>query len=147
VTVLDGSDAAAAPHELPGTKQIPAVAGVVEKDGYPPIGLHSWLSYDTYSRRDDPFENAIEVFNPEEESYASSNLVSHSGFLLWTLRTSQDDARMSASRTYDDPPLGVTEFGLGRRVFEQLQAEDPNEERDGRVIVVNQDSDEIEVHR
>ncbi len=55
-------------------------------------------------------------------------------------------ARPAAGRAHDDPPLGAAVVGERGRIFDEVEAQGVDEERDGRVVVVDDDRDQVDVH-
>ncbi len=87
-----------------------------------------------------------EVVDPQEEPDPSGELASDDGTLLVPVGECQQDAGHRTGRPDDDPPLRSTVVGRRRRVLDQLEADAVDEEGDRRVVVVDDDGHELDVH-
>jgi hypothetical protein len=80
-----------------------------------------------------------EVVHAQKEANSSRMLFSNNRCLALTVGASQEQARLGARRSYDNPPLGPAISGNGRRVFHELESEDVDEESDGGIVVMDHD--------
>jgi hypothetical protein len=80
-----------------------------------------------------------EVVYAQKESHTARVLVSNDCGLTLTICTGKEEARLGAWRTYDNPALRATVGGHGRRVLDELELQDVDEEPDSGVIVMDDD--------
>ena len=89
----------------------------------------------------------LEVVDAQEQPDTAGELVADGSFLAIAVGTCKQQSRRGARRPHDDPALGPpTCGGQGRRVLDQLEAEDVDEEPDGSVVVVDDQRYVLDVH-
>src|ERR1700761_1323656 len=86
-----------------GTYEVPAVAGDVEEDGHPAVGLVARLGDELHAGRRHPPVRGVEVLDLEEEADAPGDLVTDGCGLALAVRAGQQDARLGAGRPDDEP--------------------------------------------
>jgi hypothetical protein len=85
-----------------------------------------------------------EVVDSQEEAHAPGMLVPDDCGLAFTIRTGEEETRLRASWTHDNPALRPAVGGDGGLVFNELEPQDINEEPDRRVIVSDHERDKLE---
>ena len=78
----------------------------------------------------------VEVLDAQEEPDAAGELVPDRARLL-AVGAGEQEAGLGTRRPHDDPALGRPVVGQRRRVLDELEAERVDEERDRRVVLVD----------
>ena len=84
-----------------------------------------------------PSVSGLEVLNLKEEADSSGDLLAYDRRLVITIGSGEQDPCLSARRTNNDPPFRLASVRQRWGVFDQLEAESVNEERNRRVIVID----------
>jgi hypothetical protein len=130
-----------------GPEQVPAVAGDVEEDGDPAVGLGAGLFEEADAGGAHPVVGGGAVLDPQEEPDPAGVLVADGGRLFGSVGLGQQQSGRGAGRPDDDPPLGAPAVaGQGGGVLDQVEAEGVGEEGDRRVVVLDDHADGFEVH-
>ena len=127
-------------------EEIPLVAGDVEKDRDATIWLGAGFPDEGDPGLDHPPVHGLEVVDAEEEPDAAGYLTTHRGALAFPIGAGDQDSRLGARRPDNNPPLGAPVVGQRWRVLHQVEAEHLGEERDGRVVLVNDQGNQIDLH-
>jgi hypothetical protein len=125
-------------------QEIPFVAGDVEEDCDPAVGLIARFGEELDSRLDHASVCGVEVVNLEEEADAAGELVADGCALLRTVGLGEQYAGLPAPGTDNHPSLRSPIVGLRRRIFDELEVERFDEEGDGRVVVLDDDRSELQ---
>lgn len=81
------------------------VAGNVNKDGNPAVGLGARLANEGHAGAQHPFVRSVEVIHAKEEADATGRLVTDSSTLAFAVRTGEKKTGLCMRRSYDYPPL------------------------------------------
>jgi hypothetical protein len=129
-----------------GPEQIPAVPSDVGEDCHPAVRLRPRLGHEVDTSAAHPLAAGLEVVDPQEEPDPPGELISYGPLLSVTVSSSEQKPAQGAGWPHDDPPLGVTVAAGGRRVLDELETEEIDEEPDGFVVVVDEESELLEEH-
>ena len=129
-----------------GTEQVPPVPGHVEEHGDGAIGL--------VARSIDELHPVVhhvpilrgEIVDPQEEAHPTCRLLTHGRCLPFTVGAGEQHPGGGTGRAYHHPPLLPTVAGERQRVVDEFEAELVDEERNGRVVVVDNDGNRLDVH-
>src|ERR1700747_2396236 len=120
-----------------GTYEVPAVAGDVEEDGHPAVGLVARLGGEFPAGRRHPPVRGVKVLDLQEEADPPGDLVTDGRGLALAVGAGQQDARLGAGRPDDDPALRPAALRRPRgRVLRQLEPERLGEEPYALVVLV-----------
>jgi hypothetical protein len=128
-------------------EEVPTIAGTVEKDGDPTVGFAPRGSDETYARRSHPPIGSIEVVDAKEEGHPARGLGPDDRRLTFVVRTGQQDPRSRPRWSHNDPAFGLSLFGVGWRILDEIKAQSVDEELDCGVVLVYDEGDQVEVHR
>lgn len=128
------------------SKEVPAVAGDVQEDRHSAVGLGSRLAKEDYVGICHPSVRAVEVIDAKEEPDSTGCLIADGSDLAITVCPGEKKTGLSTRRTYDHPALGSSVVGERRGVLDKVEPEYAGEERDGRVVLVNDQSHQVDLH-
>lgn len=118
-------------------QQVPAVPGDVDEDSDQPGRLLAWLGDECDAGTAHPVVGGLEILDTEEQPDTASELVTNRTGLAFSVRLGQQQPGRCPWRPHDDPTLRSSVIGQRRRVFNELEAEDVDEESDRIVIVID----------
>ena len=93
------------------------------------------------------FIGGVEVIDAEEQADAAGELVADGDRLMFTVGSGEQDAGGGAGRADGDPSLRSSVVRDRRGVFDEVEAQRVDEEPDRRVVIVDDDGHEFDVHR
>jgi hypothetical protein len=96
---------------------------------------------------DHPAVGVIEILDLEEETDPARGLLPDDGSLVLSVRSGQQQASGGAGRPYRNPPLRASVVRQREGILDELETQCAGEEIDRRVILVDHDGDEAEMHR
>src|SRR5215470_17782692 len=127
-------------------EEIPFVTGDIEEDSDPAIGLDTGRRQEGDPRRNHALVGGAEIVDVQEEADTAGELVADDALLLFAVRPGEQYAARSAGRTHDDPALRSPVPGGERgRILDEVEAENADEEVDGRVVLLHDKRDETEM--
>jgi hypothetical protein len=129
-----------------GSKEIPPVTGDVEKDRDTAVRSGARLTNERDAGPGHPLIRAVEVIDAKEEPDSTGRLVTNGPSLAFSVCASKKDACLCAGRADDHPALGAPVVGERRRVLDEVEPEYAGEEFDGRVVLVNDQSNQVDLH-
>ncbi len=122
------------------------IAGNIDEDDDLPVRLVPRLGEELNAHAAHPVIAGLEVVNPQKEPDPARELIPDRTRLPVTVRLSEQQRAGRAGRPNDHPPLGPSVVGQGRRVFDELEAEDVHEEPDGTVVIVDDQRELLKMH-
>ena len=109
--------------------------------------IKAFLADDEFDAgRRHPLVRGVEVIDLEEKADAPGRLVSDRRRLALSVRLGEENAGVTAGRADDHPPLRPPVIGQRGRVLDQVKSESAGEERNGLVVVVNDDRNLVQSH-
>ena len=135
------------PPDLAGSEKVPAVPGHVEEHGDTPVRLVARLGDELDAGLAHPVVRRPEVVDPQEHPDTARELVSHAPRLPLAVGPREQQRGSGTGRAHDDPALGTPVVGDCGRVLDELEAEGVDEEPDRCVVVVDDESDLLQIHR
>jgi hypothetical protein len=130
---------------LPRPEEIPAIAGNIEEYRNLPIDLGARGSDERDARRGHARVGRVEVVDTQEQSDPAGKLLPDGRSLFRPICPRQQQPRRAAFRPHDDPSFGPPVVRRRRRVLDEVEVENADEEVDGRVVVVDDQRREIDV--
>jgi hypothetical protein len=118
----------------------------INKDGDPSVGLVAGVRDELDAGRCKSSMGGFEVVDSQEEPDSASYLVADDAVLSGPVGASEEEAGLRSGRADNDPSLGSTIVRQCGRIFDELETEYINEERDRRVVLVDDDGDESDEH-
>lgn len=128
------------------SKQIPSVADDIQEYRDATVGLHPWRRQELNASGPHPLERSAEVIDPQEKTDPAGDLAANRGCVAFPIGTSEQDARVSIGRPDHNPPLRAPIVCQGRGVLNQFEAQHVDEELDSRVVILDHNGDERDVH-
>jgi hypothetical protein len=130
------------------TGEVPTIARDVHEHRDLAVRLPARWPHELDSGCDHSLVMSSEVVHAKEESHTSGVLISNDCGLALTVCTGQEQARLGAWRTYNNPALRATVGGHCRRVLDELELQDVDEKPYGRVILMDHNRYELKIaHR
>ena len=127
------------------TEQIPAVALQIKKDR----DLAVW--FDARPRDEtDPgichsFIEPVEVFDPQEQTHASGELLPNHVNLMFAISAGKEDACLGSGRPDDDPAFRTPVICERRCVLDQLELKHVHEKSNSRIIFPHNDCHQFKI--
>ena len=129
-----------------GAEEVPRVASNVEEDRNPPIGLGPRFTDERDASLNHLPVNGVEVVNAEEEPDPAGYLVTDRGTLVFSVSASEQNPGVGTRRSDDNPPFGSPVIRQRRGVLDEVEAEYVGEERDRRVVLVDDQGNQVDLH-
>lgn len=129
-----------------GAEEVPPVAGDVEEDRDPAIGLGPWFPDEGDTGPGHPSVSGVEVVDTEEEPDPAGYLVTDSGTLVFSVGARERNPGLGTRGPHDDLPLGSPVIGQRWGVLDEVEAEYVAEERDRRVVVIDNQGNQVDLH-
>lgn len=129
---------------IPRPKQIPTIALDVEENRHLSIRFNARNADESDACGDHPGMHRIEIVDAKKESNPAGELLTSDGFLTVTICACEQNAGTTARWTHDDPSLRTPVIRERRNVFDELELEHVHEELDRRIVLPNNQRNEIE---
>ena len=127
------------------SEKVPLVARDIEEDGDLAVGLGARRLHEGDPRRDHALVGRAEIIDLQEKADAAGELVADDALLLFAVRPGDQDAGRGTWRAHDHPPLGPSVIGERGDILDEVEAEYADEEVDGRVVFLHDESDEAQM--
>ncbi len=131
---------------LEGSKEIPPITGDVEEDRDTAVRFSAGLTNKRDTGLGHPSIRGVEVVNAKEEPDPTGCLVTNRPGLVFSVCPSKQDACLGGGRADDHPALGAPVIGERRRVLDKIEPKNTGEELDGRVVLINDQSNQVDPH-
>src|SRR5688572_9754955 len=128
-----------------GAEEVPLVARDIEENGDLAIGFGARRSHERDPRRDHALVGRAEIIDLQEKADAAGELVADDALLLFAVRPGDQNPGRSTWRAYDHPALRPPVVGKRRDIFDELEAQHADEEVDGRIVLLHDESDEVQL--
>jgi hypothetical protein len=128
------------------SQEVPPVSGDVEEHRDTAVRFSARLTNERDASLGHPFVRGVEVIDSEEEPDPTGRLVTNRPSLAFPVRPSKEDACLSAGRPDDHPALGSPVIGQRWRVLDEVEPEHAGEEFDGRVVLIHDQSNQVDLH-
>src|SRR5262245_25787856 len=126
-------------------EQVPFVTGDIEEDRDPAIGLDAGLPQESDPHRNHALVAGAEIVDVQEEPDPAGELVADDALLLFAVRPGEQYPARRARRAHDHPALWPpVPGGERRRILDEVEAENADEEVDGGVVLLHDERDETE---
>ena len=122
----------------------PSVPCDIGEDRDPPVELAAWLAVELHSRVSQSCVGSSEVLHVQEQPNPAGELFPYGPPLRLTVGSGQKQASLRPRRLHHDPALWPAGSGQGRLVLYQFETEDVEEERDRLVVVVHDQSHQVQ---
>lgn len=128
------------------SEEIPTVTGDIEEDCDSTVGLGMRWANEGDAGLGHPPVRRVEVIDTEEESDSSRYLVTDGRALPLAVCAGKKKPSLRAGRTDDHPALRSSIVGERRRVFYEVEPEHAGEEGNGRVILIDDQGHQVDLH-
>jgi len=130
------------------SEQIPAVALEIEEYRHAAVWLIARWRDEPHAGSGHALEGRLEIIDPQEHADAPCELLSDDLGLLVAVGTREENARLASVGPDHDPSFRPAIIGQRRRVFDQFELQDIDEETASGVVVADHQRHEREVcHR
>jgi hypothetical protein len=128
------------------SEEIPPVSSDVEEDRDPTIGLGTRLANESNAGLRHPSVRGVEVIGAKKEPDSAGCLITDGCTLAFSVCTGEKKTRLCAGRADDHPALGSSVVGERWRVLDEVEPEYAGEKRNGRVILVDDQGNQVDLH-
>ncbi|BCJ51915.1 hypothetical protein Asp14428_33900 [Actinoplanes sp. NBRC 14428] len=132
--------------DLGSSEEVPPVSGDVEEDGDATIGFGTRWAYEGNASLGHPPVRIVEVINAKEEPDPSGRLMTDGRALVFSIGAGKQKPGLRAGRADDHPAFGPSVVGERRRVLDEVEPEYAGKEGDGRVVLVNDQGHQVDLH-
>jgi len=109
-------------------EQVPVIAGCIDEHYDLPVRLAPWFGDEVDPHAAHAVVSLIEVVDPQEQPYASRELISNRLRLPLAVSLCEQQRSCRTGWPHNDPPLRPTVIGMRWRVLDKLEAENLDEE-------------------
>ena len=128
------------------SEEIPPVSGDVEEDSDAAVGFGTRRAYEGDAGLGHPPVSSVEVIDAQEEPDPSGCLMTDGRALVLSVGAGKEEPSLRAGRADDHPAFWPPVIGERRRVLDEVEAEYTSEEGDGRVVLINDQRNQVDLH-